>query len=266
MTMTAGLDAQSAGYIDAVAARLAAILGRRLVGVYLHGSAVLGGFSRARSDLDLLAVTTTVLTEASHRHIVATLSPQALPCPAVGLELSVVTRASALAPVPAPPFELHLATGPGVRVVDGRNHPGDPDLLLHFAVCRDHGRRIGAGPPPAAVFAPIPRSWLLLGLERELQWAQQHATAEYQVLNACRAWRFAEQGVWCSKLDGGRWARDRVEDPAVVELAIARQQGGALVELPDPDPGAVNALVQQTLRRLRHARNPSSPAGAEGGE
>jgi streptomycin 3"-adenylyltransferase len=256
MAMTLDLDAQSAGYVDAVAARLAAILGRRLVGVWLHGSAVLGGFARARSDIDLLAVTTTGLTKAANRHIAAALSPPALPCPAVGLELSVVTRASALAPVPAPPFELHLATGPGphARVVDGRDHPGDPDLLLHFAVCGDHGHRIGTGPPTTTVFAPIPRPWLLDGLERELQWAKRHATWEYQVLNACRAWRFAEQGVWCSKLDGGRWAADRVEDPAVVELAIARQQAGPAAELPAPDPGTVNALLQQTLQRLRHAR------------
>jgi hypothetical protein len=148
MNLDLDVDSQSAGYVDAVASRLAAVLGPRLVGVYVHGSAVLGGFSRARSDIDLLAVTTTGLAKAANHQITAALSPRALPCPAVGLEFSVVTRASAQAPVPAPAFELHLATGPGrrMRVVDGRDHPGDSDLLMHFAVCRDHGRRIATGP------------------------------------------------------------------------------------------------------------------------
>src|SRR5262245_14960305 len=253
------LDPRSAGYVSTVATRLAAILGSELVGLYLHGSAVLGGFSRARSDIDLLAVTSAGIAEHAKRGIAEALSPRALPCPAAAMELSVVTRASAMAAAPAPAFELHIATGPdfNVRIVDGRDHPGDPDLLLHFAVCREHGRRIGAGLPTRAVFGPVPRPWLLARLEAELTWALRHATAEYQVLNACRAWRFAEEGVWCSKLDGGTWALHRVDedgDRAVVELAIARQRSGSPYRLPVPDPAAVGVLVDRALRRLALAR------------
>jgi predicted nucleotidyltransferase len=35
---------------------MTALLGSRLVGVYLHGSAVLGGFDVRRSDVDVLVV------------------------------------------------------------------------------------------------------------------------------------------------------------------------------------------------------------------
>jgi hypothetical protein len=261
------LDPRSAGYVSTVGRRLATILGPELVGFYLHGSAVLGGFTRARSDVDLLAVTATGLAADAKRRIADALSPRALPCPAAGLELSVVTLASAMAPAPTPAFELHIATGPdfNVRIVDGRDHPGDPDLLLHFAVCREHGRRIGPGPPMSAVFGPVPRPWLLARLEAELTWALRHATVEYQVLNACRAWRFAEEGAWCSKLDGGSWALDRTGeagDRAVVELAIARQRSGSPYRLPAPDPDAVLALVERTLRRLALARQ--EPDGHHG--
>jgi len=244
---------------------LAGILGEQLVGNYLHGSAVLSGFTRARSDIDLLAVTTSALTDNLKRQLAAALSQTALPCPADGLELSVVTHATTLVPVPTPPFELHLATATGphgtAKVVDGRGHPGDPDLLLHFAVCRDHGRQLGDGPPPPAVFAPIPRAWLLAGLARELVWGERHGTVEYRVLNACRAWRFAEEGVLCSKVDGGRWARDRVEAPTMVDLAIARQQGQLV---PLPDPATVSALVRLVLQRL--GQQPGEPTAARGGE
>jgi hypothetical protein len=132
--MSATLDTNSAGYVRAVAEGTAAVLGRALVGTYLHGSAVLGGFAPARSDLDLLTVTTGPLDTPTKQQLATALAPHALPCPAVrGLELSGVTRTTTLAPTPTPPFELHLATSnQTTRVVDGRGHPGDPDLLLQL--------------------------------------------------------------------------------------------------------------------------------------
>lgn len=264
--MSAMLDTHSADYLQTVAARTATILRRALLGTYLHGSAVLGGFAPTRSDLDLLTVTTGPLSATTKQQLATALSPQVLPCSAVrGLELSVVTRTT-LAPTPTPPFELHLATSNATtRVVDGQGHPGDPDLLLHFAVCRDHGHAL-TGPPPRQLFAPIPRRWLLQGLARELAWAQQHASVEYQVLNACRAWRFTDENLLCSKLDGGQWARTRVDDPAIIELAVARQQG-QLVQ--PPDESAVTAFVQDILHRLHEelvasdAQPPDDPASEQ---
>ncbi|HSO52950.1 MAG TPA: hypothetical protein VL330_09415, partial [Actinomycetes bacterium] len=43
-------------YPAAVAAGLTRVLGPALVGVYLHGSGALGGWSAERSDVDLLGV------------------------------------------------------------------------------------------------------------------------------------------------------------------------------------------------------------------
>ena len=249
-----------AAYLTRVSDRTATALGDSLVGVYLHGSAVLGGFALERSDLDLLVVVSGPLGAATKRRLAAELSPRAMPCPAArGLELSVVTRATTLEPTPEPPFELHLGTGGhggAPRVVDGVAHPGDPDLPLHFAVCRQHGRAL-FGPPPRRLFAPVPRVWLLGAMARDLAWAREQAPVEYQVLNACRAWRFAEEDVLCSKLDGGRWARGRLDDPVLVDVAIARQTGGPASgpggppHAPDPpDTPAVSALLDRVLARL----------------
>jgi streptomycin 3"-adenylyltransferase len=217
-----------AAYLSGLSDRTAALLAASLAGVYLHGSAVLGGFALERSDLDLLVVVSGPLGAAAKRRLAAELSPQAMPCPAAGgLELSVVTTATTLEPTPEPPFELHLGTaghGGAPRVVDGDGHPGDPDLPMHFAACCQHGRAL-FGPPPRKLFAPVPRAWLLRAMRLDLVWAREHAPVEYQVLNACRAWRFAEEGVLCSKLGGGHWARGRLDDPLVVDVAIARQSG-----------------------------------------
>ena len=243
------MDARSTAYTQTVAARTADLLGHALVGVYLHGSAVLGGYAPSRSDIDLLVVTTGPLDHDPKQQLCHELAAPALPCPATGLELSIVTRDTTLNPTPSPAFELHLTTGQDTtRIVDGLDHRGDPDLLLHFAVCRDHAGTISSGPPPPTVFAPVPRGWLLAGLVRELEWAERHGTIEYRVLNSCRAWRFAAEGVLCSKLDGGRWAHDRLDDPSVVDIALDRQQGRSDLV---PDQTKVSALVQHVLRRLR---------------
>ncbi|WP_207128325.1 aminoglycoside adenylyltransferase domain-containing protein [Actinocatenispora comari] len=237
------MDEAMERYLSGLAAAAARALGDDLVGCYLHGSAVLGGFDARHSDVDVLVVAAGATSAAQRASLTAGLA--ALPCPAVGLELSVVTRAAAAGPTAAPRFELHLTTArDDPKVVDGHARGGDPDLVLHFAVCCRAGRVVGPGPAAAAVFAPVPAALVLAQLVAELGWAVGHATGEYAVLNACRAWRFAVDGALVSKVDGGRWARDRVgaADRALIAAALARQRREAAVRL---HPAAVAAFVQR---------------------
>ncbi len=68
----------------------------------------------------------------------------------------------------------------------------------------------------------------------------------YAVLNACRAVRFATDGVLCSKLDGGQWmlAR-RIEEPAI-QQALADQRQGRV----RPITAEANRFVAQVLDEL----------------
>jgi streptomycin 3"-adenylyltransferase len=230
-------------YLSDLAAAATEALGDDLVGCYLHGSAVLGGFDARRSDLDVLVVSAGTTSAAQRAALAAALG--GLPCPAVGLELSVVTRAAAGRPTAAPRYELHLTTAPADRkVVDGHTRGGDPDLVLHFAVCRAAGRPLGAAPPAAEVFAPVPAPLVLAQLDQELRWAVGHAAGEYAVLNACRAWRYAVDGALVSKVDGGVWAAERVDpaDRVLVEAALARQRCASTAVL---DPAAVTEFVRR---------------------
>ena len=236
-------------YLADVASALADVSGPDLVGVYLHGSAVLGGFDPRRSDIDILAVVDRPMTAAQRSATAGALSEQRRPGPARGLEFSAVTRQAAAHPTAAPAFELHLTTAPGdAKVIDGRESGGDPDLVLHFAVCRRAGRLLGPGRPAAEVFAPVPDDLIMAQLAGELRWAARHAPGEYAVLNACRTWRFAVDGALVSKLDGGEWAHGRLpaHDRALVETALARQRGQPA---PGLDPQAVGQFVAQVLRR-----------------
>jgi streptomycin 3"-adenylyltransferase len=194
------------------------------------------------------------------------LADPALACPAAhGLELSLVTAATARTPGRPPAFELHLAASPpagrrerrpgfpvlvpATRVVDGAEVPGDPDLVLQFAVCRRAGRAL-SGPPPAEVFADPPRAWLLEAAAGELRWALGRAPFAYRVLTACRALWLLDQDRLGSKLDAGRWASSRVADPSLVDTAVAVQRG----RVPNPTARAelarADRLVESILARL----------------
>ena len=131
-----GLDASPA----AVTAALTALLGPALVGVYLPGSGALGRPAAERSDVDLLGVVARPLERRAKREISSRLNHPSLgsPTPA-GLELSLVTAAVAADPPRRPPFELHVSTGPSPQTHLGGPASADPDLLLHFAVCRRAG-------------------------------------------------------------------------------------------------------------------------------
>jgi Domain of unknown function (DUF4111) len=237
-------------YLRKVAAGLARALGPTLVGLYLHGSGALGGWSAERSDVDLLGVVARRLGRRAKQVAAARLLHPALACPARrGLELSLVTASVAAAPPPRPPFELHVSTAPPAPT----SHLGgpvttDPDLLLHIAVCRRAGVTV-SGAPPAEVLAEPPRAWLEQQATEELRWAVRHGSFADRVLNACRAWRLLEDGELCSKLDGGEWARRRVTDP-VVDAALAAQRGLAPVPDAAADLAAADRFVAAVLDRF----------------
>jgi Domain of unknown function (DUF4111) len=247
----ARVDPALDAYLRKVAASLARALGPGLVGLYLHGSGALGGWSAERSDVDLLGVVARRLGRRARQAAAARLLHPALACPAErGLELSLVTAAVAAAPPPRPPFELHVRTAPPAPT----SHLGGPgatdaDLLLHLAVCRRAGVVV-SGPPPAEVLAEPPRAWLLERAAEELRWTLRHGSFADRVLNACRAWRLLADDELCSKLAGGEWARPRA-DPALVDAALAAQRG--LAPMPDAaaDLAAADRFVAAVLDRFR---------------
>ncbi|TDC19665.1 DUF4111 domain-containing protein [Streptomyces sp. 8K308] len=223
------------GYVEDIAASLAAVRAD-LVGVYLHGSAVLGGFDAARSDVDVLVVVSEPGEGAARRRMGEAIAATAARCPGAGLELSVITAATARE-LGDCPFEVHVnTTGAEPVIVPGAGPGGDLDLVLHAAVCRERGRAV-LGPPPAEVFGSPPRQRILAAMAADLRWAIDGGQAAYAVLNACRAVRFAEESRLCSKVDGARWYLARHPDAATVTAALARHGGDG------PGPSGERALA-----------------------
>ncbi len=215
------------GFTKDVTRRVTSVLGDALLGVYVHGSAAMEAFVYLRSDIDMLAVSLRPLTDEERRRVGEALMDPEMPCPGSGLEFSLVTDESLNIPSRSPAFELHLCTVPEKRkFVDGHGHPGDADLVLHYAMCRDRGYAT-FGPPPKEVFPVVPRTWILEALLDELQWAYENESATYTILGACRAAEYAATGQFTSKFEAGRWMIDQRKRPMVVQMALRDHRGRA---------------------------------------
>jgi len=244
----------------AVTGALRRLLGEELVAAYLVGSGALGGVAPAVSDVDVVAVCATEPPEAHRRAIAAALTELVMTWPLRGLELVLYARAALAAPERAPRFAINLNVGPRMpyRLSLGPAEEPAHWFLLDLAILRDHGRAL-AGPPPGELVGPIPRRWLLEALADSMAWHRANEPALQQsVLNASRGWRFAAEGVWCSKDDAGAWALARTRDPGIVEAALAARRGGRAATL---DSARVEAFGAEALQAVERALAGEGPPG-----
>ncbi len=225
-------------YARMLAGQLAMVSGAVLEAAYLHGSAALGGWVPARSDVDMLFVAADGIGSAAVERMSQALCAAAGACPGRELECSVVTMTQARHPAPPWPFVLHVVAGPGNpgrTVRPSGRPPGDRDLLMHYAVCRAAGWPV-YGPPAADLIGEVPRPAVLDYLADELAWGIEHATEAYAVLNACRALIYLADGQIVAKIAGGEAMLRRGTGPAeVIGRALAQQRGSEPDRSPGPD-------------------------------
>jgi len=214
-----------------VAAFFEQALGSAASGVFVHGSAALGGWTGS-SDLDML-ITSEVLDRdwlVIGRRLLSELAT------GPSVELTVVSAAAAARPGPPWPFLLHVNQSAGRVVTDGGR--GDPDLVMHYLVTRDSGLAFTAQPVDTAIGA-VQRAQVLTCLQDELTWAMEQADQRYAVLNACRALAYSRDGSVLSKIDGGAWALEHGIDAAIVESALAAQLAGRDHGRPTPEARSI---------------------------
>lgn len=243
-------DRTIADFGEALGERLVGVVGPALVGAYLHGSAALGGFQPGASDLDLLVVVNDRWQPEMREGVVRVLQESHGSSPGRGIEASVIRDEVAQAGGRRIDFEVHVSTEPtDCRVVGGIGHSGDPDLILHMAVCRQSAVAV-FGPDPAAVFADVDPTLVVGQMIDELAWALAQGSEAYAVLNACRARFYLEHRMFCSKLEGGRWARNRFGASRLIDRSLAVQEGRGDDQPPSPlcrafVDGAISALTTE---------------------
>jgi hypothetical protein len=234
-----------------VAGVLARILGDDLVGVYFVGSVALGGYVPGESDVDIAAVSEAALSEGQKHDVASAIVEVSAVCPARGVELTLYRRDVVGAPPEGADFEVNANGGP--RMATAVHLDATAEQGFWYVLDRAIAHRSGvviSGPPPRTVFVDVPRRTLLEAMSESMAWHRAYEQATlYSVLNACRAWRFAEEDVLGSKLEGATWARARWADTQVIDAAVARRRGtGAAL-----DQAAVDALVAAVATHLREA-------------
>ncbi len=227
-------------------------LGGNLVGIYPYGSLAFGDYTPDTSDMDVLAVAATPPVEEARQRIVETLARRVPELPGAGLDFSLMDAADAASP-PDPPsllIALGMYRGWNWKPDVTFDEAGEPTGHIAPAVILQTGAHI-SGAPPAEVFSPVPRAFLLRAVRGSVAWWMQHDEIwmpRSAVLNACRAWRLAEEGVLSSKLGGGAWALEKgIGYDQMIAAAMVSQQGG-----PNPEVTIeqIRALLEETLARI----------------
>jgi hypothetical protein len=186
-------------YLAELTRRMQEILGADLLAVYAGGSYALGAYEHGRSDIDVSAVVVDTLSHATKQELVGALRHEALPCPAIGLELVVYPRATTEVATMDPGFELNLNTGASI---DFRADlaPGDIEgfwFAIDRSILREHGIPLH-GPPTTELLAPIPRAMLAPVLEESIRWHRGDDSLNAR-LNVARSRHFLTTGHWISK-------------------------------------------------------------------
>lgn len=207
------------------------ILGENLVGVYLHGSAVMGCFNPAKSDLDFIVVIAHPMTDETKRAYMDMVLALNVDGPAKGIEMSIVLREVCKPFVYPTPFELHFSErhikwyneNPSdyVQKMNG----SDKDLAAHFTVIRARGKCLW-GAPVSDVFAEVPATDYMDSLWEDICDAPQEIenNTMYLVLNLARVMAYKKEGLILSKKEGGEWALKNLPEEFVPVIGTALEE------------------------------------------
>ncbi len=184
-------------YVSELVRVLQARLGDRLVAVWQIGSAALGGWDPATSDVDVQAVSAR-LSRPELEALAAELS--AVPCPVRGLEFVLYAD--------PPAFQLNLNTGPGMEHHEGYDPDAEPRFwfVLDLAIAQEHAKPL-VGPHPRELVGELD---VRPALRESLAWWRDFG-GEQALIAACRTMAWLETGRWLSKREAYAWYFDRLD-------------------------------------------------------
>jgi predicted nucleotidyltransferase len=221
-------------------ARIRAVLGEKLVGLYLYGSLVTGDFDPEISDIDLLAATTVDIDEGEaaalkrmHDDIAAEYEEwdNRIEVQYLALEglKTFRTRTSRMGNIsPGEPFHVIEA---------------GKDWLMNWYVVREKGIAL-YGPPPEAIIKPILKGEFIQAVADHAHawrtWIKDTKGSRpyqgYAILTACRALYAYRHGEQVSKKRAAQWvAKELPEWADLVVSALRWRLEARHVKVADPE-------------------------------
>lgn len=189
------------------------IIGDNLVGIYLHGSYVMGCFNPKKSDLDFIIVVNEKMDDASKRAFMDMVTELNERGPAKGIEMSIVTKDVCKPFVYPTPFELHFSV---MHLGWYRDNPEDyiqkmngtdKDLAAHFTIIGKRGKCL-YGQAIEDVFAEVPQNDYMDAIWDDIAEAPEdiETNTMYITLNLARVLAYKKEQLVLSKKEGGEWA------------------------------------------------------------
>jgi len=226
----------SSDLLNGLVSDVRSVLGDDLVGLYLYGSAVAGGFDAGVSDIDLAAVTSSDVEWLDLAGLVRMHGRFVERNPAWRdrLEIVYVGRATLES----------FRTSPGALAVISPGEPfrvrQDPivDWLQNWYLIRETSETLW-GTPASAVVPPIAWSEFVAATRRYAGELHDRSrvgggTLSYAILTMCRALRTVEMQAPSSKQEAAVWTRDRMPEWAwLIDAALACRLSGGRIGLDD---------------------------------
>jgi predicted nucleotidyltransferase len=212
-------------FLNTLLLQLKTILGERLIGVYLFGSLVWGDFEYGSSDIDLLVVTSSAITNLEFDkldYMQQAFAKTSTHAKEGMLEIAYVS-------------ENALQTFKTQRSQIAIIHPGEPfhitdagkDWLMNWYLVQEKALTL-LGPPPKTLIAPTTR-------EEFIQAVRDHANAwknwtdglhgrpdqAYAILALCRAYYTSKNGEQTSKKRAAQWTATAFPQwSTLIEIAL----------------------------------------------
>lgn len=246
---------------------LRASLGPDLVGAYLYGSAISGGFDPKLSDLDVVVASERPTDELDF-----------------GVLEGIIDRLAAREPDWADRLDITfvgrdtLATfregGPLVEISHDdplRRVPSADDWLETWFLVRDADTPL-LGPSPRELIPPIEFGEFIAGaaldVDRLVAKARddtRDGSVAYRLLTLCRVLRSLESGAICSKDEGAAWVSRRFPDAApVIDAAQAVRHAVGSRTFTPAERRAVDELMAILAEEIRRTGPPDVPLWREG--
>lgn len=211
--------------LESLLSRMRHILQERLVGLYLYGSLTTGDFDPARSDIDLLAATSSDVSDAEFDalHDMHLGFAQDNPVWDDRIDVQYLSVAALRTfRTQRSPIAIISAGEPFHMMEAGK------EWLLNWYVVREEGVAL-FGPPAGALIGPI--TWEeYAGCVRDYAVEVAHRMKDvrdrkgqaYAILTMCRALRLHRTGERVSKRQAALWAQDELPQwSSLIQSALA---------------------------------------------
>lgn len=184
------------------------LLGKNLVGIYVHGSYAFGCFNDKQSDIDLIVVVDEPLDDQTKEKLLNATKNLSKCTNHEGIELSVVLKKYCQYFQYPTPYEQHISKT-NHKITAGL----DFDLATHFMIINKVGIVL-YGQPIIEVFSKVPPKYFYDSLLRDVGNAKKLMADDpiYFILNLCRTLAYKKDDLILSKHQGGIWAQKNLPE------------------------------------------------------